>query len=318
MRWWSGATRHEKKYSNSRGMSSLRLRSGGTLGAVATGLSLAVLLGYSPRHAFFYIVMPIVAGGIGEGILPLSLAYAEVLKADQPTLIASLIPAALIGNVVAIVMAGVLKRIGERHPEYSGNGALVRTGDDGALHEKPAEAPLELPLMGAGLLIACTMFIVGALAAPLIGIPGPIVMILSTALLKIAGVIPVRMEAGAHQIYRFMTTNMTFPLLVGLGTLYVPWNDRGGIHAALLPDLQRHGHCHDRLWLVRRRTAQHVSGRSRHRDGLPFGPRRHRRRRHPLRLEPDGADALCADIDPDRRRHDGRARGPCAQAAALS
>lgn len=206
-------------------MSSLRLRSGGTLGAVATGLSLAVLLGYSPRHAFFYIVMPIVAGGIGEGILPLSLAYAEVLKADQPTLIASLIPAALIGNVVAIVMAGVLKRIGERHPEYSGNGALVRTGDDGALHEKPAEAPLELPLMGAGLLIACTMFIVGALAAPLIGIPGPIVMILSTALLKIAGVIPVRMEAGAHQIYRFMTTNMTFPLLVGLGTLYVPWND---------------------------------------------------------------------------------------------
>jgi malate:Na+ symporter len=197
----------------------------GTLAAVATGVSLAVLLGYSPHHAFFYIVMPIVAGGIGEGILPLSLAYAEVLKADQSTLIASLIPAALIGNVVAIVMAGVLKRIGERHPEYSGNGSLVRTGDDGALREKHAEAPLELPLMGAGLLMACTMFIVGALAAPLIGIPGPIVMILSTALLKIAGVMPARMEIGAHQIYRFMTTNMTFPLLVGLGALYVPWND---------------------------------------------------------------------------------------------
>ena len=33
------------------------------------------------------------------------------------------------------------------------------------------------------------------------------------------------METGAHQMYKFMTTNMTFPLLVGLGTLYVPWND---------------------------------------------------------------------------------------------
>jgi malate:Na+ symporter len=197
----------------------------GTLCAAAAGTTLGVLFGYSAKHAFFYIVMPIIAGGIGEGILPLSLAYSEVLNADQPALIASLIPAALIGNVVAIVAAGVLKRIGERQPQYSGNGVLVCTGSDGALHDKPVEPPIELPLMGAGLLMACTMFILGAFAAPLVGIPGPIIMILGTALLKVVGIVPTRMETGAHQIYKFMTTNMTFPLLVGLGALYVPWND---------------------------------------------------------------------------------------------
>ena len=44
----------------------------------------------------------------------------------QPALIASLIPAALIGNVIAIMSSGILKRLGDRYPQYSGNGVLVR------------------------------------------------------------------------------------------------------------------------------------------------------------------------------------------------
>ncbi|MFN3671807.1 MAG: 2-hydroxycarboxylate transporter family protein [Bosea sp. (in: a-proteobacteria)] len=197
----------------------------GTAAAVAAGMALAMLFGYSPHHAFFFIVMPIVAGGIGEGILPLSLAYSEILSTDQSAMIASLIPAALIGNVVAIVSAGALKRIGERYPHQSGNGVLVRSATIDGLTDTRGEQPIELPLMGAGLLMACTMFVLGLFLSPLIGIPGPILMILGTALLKVSAIIPARMETGAHQIYRFMTTNMTFPLLVGLGTLYVPWND---------------------------------------------------------------------------------------------
>lgn len=199
----------------------------GTAAAVVVGVGLSVVFGHSAHDGFFFIVMPIIAGGIGEGILPLSLAYSEILGTPQPQLIAALIPAALIGNVVAIVAivaSGLLRRIGEALPRYSGNGVLVRD-KGGALIEKPAEPPIEVPLMGAGLLIACGMFTVGVLLSPVLGIPGPIVMILGTALIKVSGVIPARMETAAHQIYKFMTVNMTFPLLVGLGTLYVPWND---------------------------------------------------------------------------------------------
>lgn len=197
----------------------------GTLAAVAAGVAVGMLFGYAPKHTFFFIVMPIVAGGIGEGILPLSMAYSEILNTAQPTLIASLIPAALIGNVVAIVSAGILKRIGDKHQEFSGNGMLVRSGDDEVMHEKTADKPIDLSLMGAGLLMACTMFILGSFLSPFIGIPGPIIMILGAALLKVSKVVPARMETGAHQIYKFMTTNLTYPLLVGLGVLYVPWND---------------------------------------------------------------------------------------------
>jgi len=197
----------------------------GTVAAISVGVSLAMLFGYTAKHAFFYIVMPIVAGGIGEGILPLSLAYAEILKVEQPALIASLIPAALIGNVIAIMASGVLKRLGERYPQYSGNGVLVRTAGNDDTYEKPVEQAIDLSLMGAGLLMACTMYVLGVFLSPLVGIPGPIVMILFTAFLKVMRVIPARMELGAYQMYRFIATNMTFPLLIGLGALYVPWND---------------------------------------------------------------------------------------------
>jgi malate:Na+ symporter len=32
------------------------------------------------------------------------------------------------------------------------------------------------------------------------------------------------MEIGAYQMYKFMSTNLTFAILVGLGTLFVSWD----------------------------------------------------------------------------------------------
>ena len=196
----------------------------GTLGAVVAGVSVASLFGYEPKYAFFYIIVPIIGGGIGEGILPLSIAYSEILATPQADIVATLIPAALIGNVVAILSSGFLKWLGERRPEFSGNGSLVRTGDDKELLAKQQEAPINVSLMGAGLLITCGFFILGALLAPVLGIPGPILMIIVAALVKVTKLIPASMELGAYQMYKFMTNNLTFGILVGLGTLFVPWN----------------------------------------------------------------------------------------------
>jgi malate:Na+ symporter len=196
----------------------------GTLGAVVAGVSVASLFGYEPKYAFFYIIVPIIGGGIGEGILPLSIAYSEILATPQADIVATLIPAALIGNVVAILSSGFLKWLGERRPEFSGNGSLVRTGDDKELLAKRQEAPINVSLMGAGLLITCGFFILGALLAPVLGIPGPILMIIVAALVKVTKLIPASMELGAYQMYKFMTNNLTFGILVGLGTLFVPWN----------------------------------------------------------------------------------------------
>lgn len=205
----------------------------GTIAATAAGLLVGSLFGYSLDHAFFYIIIPIVSGGIGEGILPLSIAYSEILGKSQDVFIGQLIPAAMMGNVVAIISAGVLKRMGEKRPELTGNGVLVKTGEDkDVMAEQTVDKPIEFPLMGAGLLLACSFFIFGGLASKFVGIPGPIIMILTAALIKYSNIMPAKMEQGAYHMYRFISSSLTWPLLVGLGVLYTPWKD---IIAAFTP-----------------------------------------------------------------------------------
>ncbi|MCT7297203.1 2-hydroxycarboxylate transporter family protein [Ralstonia sp. CHL-2022] len=198
----------------------------GTLAAIVAGVTVGLFFGYDPKHTFFFIVIPIVGGGIGEGILPLSIGYAEILGRPQAELIAMLVPAALPGNVVAILSSGVLKSLGDKRPHLAGNGDLVRSGSDtDLLRNGHTEAPLNLSLMGAGLLISCAFFIFGALLSRFTGIPGPILMIISAALLKVSKVLPQNMELGAYQMYKFVSTNLTFAILVGLGALFVSWKE---------------------------------------------------------------------------------------------
>lgn len=198
----------------------------GTAAAVAAGLSVGLLFGYDIHRTFFYIIIPIVGGGIGEGIIPLSIAYSEILAKPQETFIPQLIPAAMIGNICAIMIAGYLKKLGERRPELSGNGVLVKTGNDAEIMAaQNTDKPVEFPLMGAGLLIACSFFIWGKFSESFIGIPGAIIMIFSAALVKYLNIMPAKMEQGAYHMYRFISSSLTWPLLVGLGVLMTPWKD---------------------------------------------------------------------------------------------
>ena len=197
----------------------------GTTAAVVVGMLVGMLVGYEAKHTFFYILTPILGGGIGEGILPLSLAYSGILGTPQGDLAATMIPAAMIGNVVAILSAGTLAWLGERHPRFSGKGSLVKMGGaETGLQPLPEEDASDLRLMGAGLLIICTMFTFGSLLAPLTGIPGPVMMIIAVAVLKLSQLMPQRMEQGAYQMYRFVAVNLTPAVLVGLGAIFISWD----------------------------------------------------------------------------------------------
>jgi len=205
----------------------------GTLAATVVGVAVGMLFGYDVKRTFFYIIMPIMGGGIGEGILPYSMAMAEILGQPQGSIISQLAPAAMLGNVSAIICCGFLKKFAESHPQYNGNGLLVKTGDDKELiEEMNKERPVEFHLMGAGLILACTFFIFGGVASSYIGIPGAIIMIFAAALVKVLKLMPAKMEQGAYHMYRFIATNLTWPLLVGLGVLYMPWKD---VVAAVTP-----------------------------------------------------------------------------------
>ncbi|MEA4902218.1 2-hydroxycarboxylate transporter family protein [Desulfitobacterium sp.] len=199
----------------------------GTIASIVVGSLVGTLFGFSIKHTFFYIVVPIIGGGIGEGVLPLSLAYSEILKVDQSALIPQLTTAAVLGNVVAIVTAGFLKRLGEKKQHLTGNGMLVKGGKDEELLKESTtiDKPIEFPLMGAGLLLAVSFYIFGSVANMAIAIPGAILMIFAAAIVKALKIMPPKMEQGAYHWYKFVSNNLTFPLMVGIGVLYTPLSD---------------------------------------------------------------------------------------------
>lgn len=198
----------------------------GTAAAVAVGLVVGMLFGYTAHHTLFYIIVPIIGGGVGEGILPLSIAFSQILGGESGQYVAQMIPAAVIGNVFAIIGAGILKKMADKNPSITGNGVLVREKGGKQLGGSHYDAEkIDFPLMGGGLLFACSLFISGSLLSPYVGIPGPILMIFGAALLKIFKLLPYKIEQGAYHLYKFVSGTLTWPLMVGLGILYIPLED---------------------------------------------------------------------------------------------
>lgn len=198
----------------------------GSIGSIVVGTGVGMITGLGAHHSFFYVVIPIISGGLGEGILPLSMAYSEILNQPYESFIPHLVPAAMLGNVIAIMMAGGLRTLGDKKPHLTGNGVLVRTGDDARMKAaQNIDKPVNFSLMGAGLLLACCFYIWGQLASKFIPIPAPIIMIFSAALVKALGIMPAKMEQGAYHMYKFVAANLTWALLIGVGALYTPWQD---------------------------------------------------------------------------------------------
>lgn len=199
----------------------------GMIFAMVVGTLVGVLVGFDWQHALFYIVTPVLAGGIGEGILPLSIGYSAITGVGSEQLVAQLIPATIIGNFFAIMCSALLSRFGEKRPEFSGQGQLVKVGDTDDMADalKEDNSPIDVKLMGAGVLTACTLFIAGGLLQHFTGFPGPVLMIVLASLLKYLNVVPKETQRGSKQLYKFISGNFTFPLMAGLGLLYIPLKD---------------------------------------------------------------------------------------------
>ncbi|WP_435635832.1 2-hydroxycarboxylate transporter family protein [Pseudomonas solani] len=195
----------------------------GTLTAVTAGLAVGELFGYSVYHTFFFIIVPIIGGGIGEGILPLSLAYSSILGGTPDQYVAQLVPAAVVGNIVAIICSGMLARLALKRRELSGDGMLIRAREENALfEEKEEQGGVDFRYMGAGVLLICAFFVLGGLLEKVVHIPGPVMMILVAVAFKYLQVLPSNLEGGCKSFYKLVSTAFIWPVMIGLGMLYVP------------------------------------------------------------------------------------------------
>lgn len=193
----------------------------GTAVAIAAGVGTAMAFGYDFHRAVFYIVVPIIGGGIGEGVIPLSSAYASALGGEPGNYVAELIPAAIIGNIVAIVTAGVLRKLGERRPRLDGGGQLVKTPDPVLAAAAPETSTRE-PNYAFGVLTITALFVLATLLERIVHLPAPVLVIVLSVLCKLFDVFPAVVEADARAVYAIVSRYFIYPTMIGLGMLYLP------------------------------------------------------------------------------------------------
>src|SRR5260221_9245756 len=102
----------------------------GSIAAGAVGTAVGALLGLGAYDTFFFVVIPIMAGGVGEGAILLSMGYADILRQPQGDLFAQILPSVMLGSLTAILLSGALNFIGKRYPHLTGEGRLQPDGHD--------------------------------------------------------------------------------------------------------------------------------------------------------------------------------------------
>ncbi|MGI9142637.1 MAG: 2-hydroxycarboxylate transporter family protein [Fluviibacter sp.] len=193
----------------------------GSMAAAIVAPLIGMLFGINPWHSFLFIVTPILSGGLGEGILPLALAYSEITHKSRIELSSFMIPAALIANLCAIMAASMLNWFGERYPSFTKSQDQIQASIEP--NDLEDNTPINIELMGAGILLICTLYTLGRLLSPIVSLPATIAMILVVVILKLLKVFPVEIETGAYQVYKAVSKALTPAILVGMSVLYIPW-----------------------------------------------------------------------------------------------
>ena len=198
------------------------------LGGVACAFLLAGITGALLGKGFFESVMlialPIMGGGMGAGAVPLVEIMSGNTGMSAEMLLSKMVPALAIGNAMAIVLAGLLDKLGKFYPSLTGNGKLIRGAEQQQAAQEKEQGASSINILGIGALLAITMFFVGTMLSQFISMHTYALMIIFVAIVKVTDLMPRELEKAAHAWYKFVVDNLTPALLVGIGVAYTDLN----------------------------------------------------------------------------------------------
>lgn len=184
------------------------------VGFFAVG-GMGVLLGKGFADSVMYISMPMMSGGMGAGITPLSQTYADGLaNGNQTAIFSQLAPAVTFGNIIAIIGALSISKIFAKS-KYNGHGTLVF-----ATKEELAKPKIEIDAtkIGVGMLYAFTLLMVGVILNKFFpNIHEYAFMIIIVFVLKAFDAVPKELEESVVMFNQIIMTNLTHAVLAGIG-----------------------------------------------------------------------------------------------------
>ena len=197
----------------------------GSIAAGAVGTVFGTVLGLGAYHTFFFIVIPIMAGGVGEGAIPLSMGYADILHKPQGDLFAQILPSVMLGSLTAILLSGALNYAGKRYPHLTGEGRLQPDEhDDMNLTQEEINSHVDVSHIAAAAITAISLYLLGLVLYSRFGLPAPVAMLFLAVLVKLTRAVPPSLQEGAFVVYKFFRTAVTYPLLFAIGVALTPWD----------------------------------------------------------------------------------------------
>lgn len=201
----------------------------GVAGALGLAAVVGVVTGIGAIDAVTTYAIPVMGGGNGAGIQPMSRMWEAATGGDGSAWYASAFAIISLGNLVAVFMSALLNKLGQAKPQWTGNGQLMM-GTENAQGKKEELKPTTADY-ATGLALGLCSFCVADLYSKHISVINNKLdlgftihtfafMVILMALLNISNVLPDNVKAGAKGMQQFFVKYMSFPLMitVGIGT----------------------------------------------------------------------------------------------------
>ena len=217
----------------------------GIVGAILLGMVGGLLVGVEPARVATEYVLPIMGGGTGAGAIPMADIYANATGNDPAKWLSFGLSILTIANIIAIMAAGVLNKIGELSfgKALSGNGELIRNAEDISALEGKEEVKVTQRDIACGLILACAFYVAGNILSKVVQIPeftlfGSTLkidihrfawMVVLVAIANIAGVIPAELRVGANKLQGYFSKQFLLVIMCGVG---IALTDLGELIAA--------------------------------------------------------------------------------------
>ncbi|MFZ4868856.1 2-hydroxycarboxylate transporter family protein [Enterococcus entomosocium] len=184
------------------------------VGFFSVGL-VGMLLGNGFADSVMYVSLPMMSGGMGAGITPLSQIYADGLaNGNQAAIFSQLAPAVTFGNILAIIGALFIAKAFAK-TKYNGHGTLINATKEEL--EKP-KITLDVQQIGVGMLFSFSLLVVGAILSDFFPkIHEYAFMIVIVFILKALNIVPKKLEDSVVMFNNVVMTNLTHAVLAGIG-----------------------------------------------------------------------------------------------------
>lgn len=205
---------------------------GGIIMASIFGVVSGLLFGKKPVEILTLYMLPIMGGGTGAGAIPMSEIYASATGDTAEKFLSFALPILTIANILSIVTASVMNKVGQAKPTWTGNGELLKGNTELDADQEDKKVELKLSDVSAGLALACTFYMLGTLFSkfllPSIGgikIHTYAYMIVFVALSNVFNLIPANMKQGAKRLQAFFGNNMLWLQMLAVGMALTDFNE---------------------------------------------------------------------------------------------